>query len=430
MFKLLNYKALVFTMLCFFTNAITAQTSPPDTLPFPIQNNIDPTQSTQQSFDLGDPSSVQQTIVYDPKTGTYVFKETIGSSGMNFRNPSMMTLEEYLEYERRKSLQENWKEKIDAETQAKRGFQPSIKIPGKGFTNFFGSDEISIRPQGSIELSFGVNSSRYDNPILPIKQRRITRFDFQQQIQLNLVGQIGTKIKLNASYNTQAAFDFDNITKLGYTGDEDQILQKLEVGNVSMPLKTSLIQGSQVLFGVYSQMKFGRLTVDGIMASSKSKRQEINISGKAQIQPFEITADNYEANKHYFLNLNFRDEYDAAMSEIPIPRSEVNITRMEVWLTNRVNNTENTRNIIAFADLGESKAENVQGDPGALTGAKFPDNQANGLYDWAAAQTGIRNFTGAVSTLNAQNISPGPFVQAVHYEKVENARKLTDQEYS
>lgn len=428
--NLFHYRALLFTLLCFFTNAITAQTSPPDTLPFPIHNNIDPTQSTEQSFDLGDPSSVQQTIVYDPKTGTYVFKETIGSSGMNFRNPSMMTLEEYLEYERRKSLQENWKEKIDKETQAKRGFQPSIKIPGKGFTNFFGSDEISIRPQGSIELSFGVNSSRYDNPILPIKQRRITRFDFQQQIQLNLVGQIGTKIKLNASYNTQAAFDFDNITKLGYTGDEDQILQKLEVGNVSMPLKTSLIQGSQVLFGVYSQMKFGRLTVDGIMASSKSKRQEINISGKAQVQPFEITADNYEANKHYFLNLNFRDEYDAAMSEIPIPRSEVNITRMEVWLTNRTNNTENTRNIIAFADLGESKPENVQGDPGALTGAKFPDNQANGLYDWAAAQSGIRNFTGAVSTLNAQNISPGPFVQAVHYEKVENARKLTDQEYS
>ena len=159
-----------------FTSLVFGQNNPPDTLPFPINNNIDPTQTTTQSFDLGDPSSVTPSIVYDPKTGTYIFKETIGQSDLNYRNPSMMTLEEYLEYERRKAMQENWKEKIDAETQAKRGFQPSIKIPGKAFTNIFGSNEISIRPQGSIELSFGVNSSRYDNPILPVKQRRITRF--------------------------------------------------------------------------------------------------------------------------------------------------------------------------------------------------------------------------------------------------------------
>lgn len=431
LYKLPSYRAIFIALFCFFTNLAGAQTNPPDSLPFPIHNNVDPTQSGKQRFDLGDPSSVNQTIVYDPVTGTYVFKETLGNSNLNYRNPSMMTLEEYLEYERRKSLQDNWKEKIDAETQAKRSmFNPAIKVPGRVFGDIFGGNEISIRPQGSVELSLGVNSSRYDNPILPVKQRRITRFDFQQQIQLNLVGQIGTKIKLNASYNTQAAFDFDNITKLGYTGNEDQILQKLEIGNVTLPLKTSLIQGSQVLFGVYSQMKFGRLTVDGIIASSKSKRQEINITGKAQVQPFEITADNYEANRHYFINLNFRDEYDNAMSEIPIPRSEVNITRMEVWLTNRVNNTENTRNIIAFADLGESKTANIQGNPGQLTQAKFPDNEANGLYTWAAAQPGIRGFIDAVPTLSAQNISPGPFAQAVHYEKVENARKLTDQEYS
>lgn len=404
--------------------------SPSDSLPFPIQDNVDPTQSNKQRFDLGVPSSVNQTIVYDPKTGTYVFKETFGNNEMNFRNPSMMTLDEYLEYEENKSMQDNWKEKIDAENEAKRGFNPSIKVPGKAFSNIFGSNEISIRPQGSVELSFGVNSSRYDNPILPVKQRRVTRFDFQQQIQLNLVGQIGTKIKLNASYNTQAAFDFDNITKLGYTGDEDQILQKLEIGNVSMPLNTSLIQGSQVLFGVHSQMKFGKLTVDGILASSKSKRQEINISGKAQVQPFEFSADNYEANRHYFINLNFRDEYDNAMSEIPIPKSEVNITRIEVWVTNKINKTEDTRNIIAFTDLGESKATNLEGSPGQTTEAKFPDNEANGLYTWAASQPGIRGFTGAVSSLSAQNVSPGPFLQSKHYEKIENARKLTDNEFS
>ncbi|MBI1835968.1 MAG: cell surface protein SprA, partial [Flavobacteriia bacterium] len=216
-----------------------------DTLIYPIQNSNDPTQTKPQSFDLGDPSSMKQTIVYDPKTGTYVFKETIGSKDLNYRNPSMMTLEEYIEYERRKSINQNWKEKIDEQTALNRPLELPIKIGSKVFENIFGSDQITIKPQGSVELTFGINHSRYDNPILPVRQRKLTRFDFQQQIQLNLVGQIGTKLKIGTSYNTQAAFDFDNISKLEYAGNEDQILQKIEVGNVSMPLPTSLIQGSQ-----------------------------------------------------------------------------------------------------------------------------------------------------------------------------------------
>jgi len=399
-----------------------------DTLQFPIQNNIDPTQTTPQSFDLGDPSSMEQTIVYDPVTGTYIFKETIGT--LNYRNPSMMTLEEYLEYERQKALRENWKEKIEQQTAQSQPMEFPIKIGSKAFENFFGSDQITIRPQGSVELSFGVNSSRYENPILPVKQRHITRFDFQQQIQMNLVGQIGTKLKIGTSYNTQAAFDFDNISKLEYTGNEDQIMQKIELGNVALQLPTSLIQGSQTLFGAKTQMKFGRATVDLIAASSKGKRQEINITGKAQVQKFELTADNYEANRHYFVNLYHHDHYDQAMATIPIVNSSAYITRMEVWLTNRTNNTENTRNIIAFADLGEAKAENCQGEPGAYGPSEMPDNEANGLYDWASNQPLVRGFSNAVSALSSQVAEPGPFQQAIHYEKVENARKLTEQEFT
>lgn len=398
-------------------------------LPFPIYNPIDPTQNNPQSFDLGDPTNVERIIVFDPVTGKYIFQEVIGS-GIMYRYPSMMTLEEYLEYERQKSIKENWKDKIDQQTEEERALEFPIKIPSKTFENFFGSDEITIRPQGSVEVSFGVNSSRYDNPMLPVKQRVITRFDFQQQIQMNLVGQIGTKLKLNTSYNTQAAFDFDNITKLGYSGDEDQILQRIELGNVSFPSFGSLIPGSQTLFGAYGKFRTGRLTTDVIMAQSKGKKTEIKISGKAQVMPFEFNADSYEANRHYFLNLAFHDQYDISMSQLPNVASETFITRMEVWVTNRINSTENARNIIAFSDLGEATADNSQGNPLPYASDPMPDNEANGLYTWASTNSAIRGFNGAVTTLSAQTAVPGPFQQAVHYEKVENARKLSESEYS
>ncbi|WP_343747178.1 cell surface protein SprA [Fluviicola sp.] len=421
--------AVVFSFVSFVLQAQKPDTT--NQLPFPITNPLDPTQNNPQTFDLGDPSGVKKNIVFDPITGKYIFSETMGNTNLNYRNPSMMTLEEYLEYERQKSLKENWKDKIDAQTEEARALEFPIKIPSKVFTSFFGSDEITIRPQGSIELAFGVNSSRYDNPILPVKQRKITRFDFQQQIQMNLVGQIGTKLKLSASYNTQAAFDFDNVTKLGYSGDEDQIIQRLELGNVSFPSFGSLIPGSQTLFGAYAKLRFGDLTVDAIGASSKGKRTEINISGKAQIQPFEVTADNYEANRHYFVNLFFHDQYNTSMSQLPNVAAETYITRMEVWVTNRINNTENSRNILAFSDLGEGTPNNIQGGVVPTNPANpYPDNDANNLYNYLSNDPAIRGFNGAVSELSSQVAAPGPFLQAIHYEKVENARKLSESEYT
>ena len=424
--KVVSKSLIVVTFFSVISTKLMAQ----DTLLFPIQNSNDPTQTHPQSFDLGDPKSVKQTIVYDPVTGTYIFRETIGTN-LDFRNPSMMTLEEYIEYERKKALKQNWKDKIKQETAKTQPLEFPIKIGSKLFENFFGSDQITIRPQGSIELSFGVNSSRYDNPILPVKQRSVTRFDFQQQIQMSLVGQIGTKMKLGLTYNTQAAFEFDNVTKLEYTGNEDQIVQKIELGNVALSLPTSLIQGSQTLFGAKTQLKFGNATVDLIAASSKGKRQEINITGKAQTQRFEMSADNYEANRHFFVNLYHHDHYDEAMSTVPIVNSQAYITRMEVWLTNRTSKTEDTRNIIAFSDLGEAKQQNCQGNPGGYsTSTDLPSNAANNLYDWASNQPMVRGFNNAVSVLSNQVSAPGPFQQAIEYEKVENARRLTEQEYS
>lgn len=397
-------------------------------LHYPIYNPYDPTGNNAQSFDLGDPSNVDRTIVYDPATGKYIFKETLG--GMDFRRGSMMTLQEYIEYERQQQMKDYWKEKIDSQTKEEQGLIPPIKIDDPVFANIFGSDEINIRPEGSIEISLGGVSSRYDNPQIPERDRRQTNFDFDQNIQMNLVGQIGDKMKLGASYNTRASFNFDNVTKLEWTGNEDQILQKIEAGNVEMPLETSLIEGSQTLFGVKTRMKFGRLTVDAIASTSRGQKDEINIKGGAQVKNFELKADEYEANRHYFLNYYHREHYDGAMKTVPVVNSLVDITRIEVWITNQTNQVENTRNIIAFTDLGEAKPENWSGNPGGATGNEFPRNAANGLYDYLKNNATLRGFNNSVSVLESEMTTPGPFTQATDYEKVENARRLTEQEFT
>ncbi|WP_066756493.1 T9SS outer membrane translocon Sov/SprA [Crocinitomix algicola] len=402
--------------------------SPKVELPYPIYDYNDYTDQKKSPINLNDPGNINTEIVYNPETGNYEVIQKIGNQ--YYRYPTSMTQQEFIEYQRKKALNDYTQEKINEDNEQQRNLIPPLKVGGEAFDLIFGGDEINIRPQGSAQLSFGVNVSRYDNPALPERQRRVATFDFQQQIQLNMVGQIGDKLKLTISQNTEATFNFQNQVKIEYTGYEDEIIQKIEAGNVSLPLNTTLIQGSQSLFGIRTDLKFGRLTVQTILSQQKGQRQEINVSGGAQIQDYDVEVDNYEANKHYFLNYYHREHYDEAMETMPIVNSQVDITKIEVWVTNRINRVEDTRNIIAFTDLGEADFDNLEGGPLVVGGSELPSNNANNLYETVSTDPNIRGFSNAVNALSVVTGSPGPFAQSVHYEKVENARKLSEQEYT
>lgn len=405
---------------------ISAIDSPTVNLPFPIYSSGDPNAPNSSNVNLEDPLNLNNTVEFDPSTGNYNFNYTFGN-GVPYQPGSSMTLEEYLEYDMEKAMEKGWQDLSNEYSPDNASKSPIPTLNVKGMESIFGSNFIDIKPSGTAELRFGINTSKTDNPQIPEKQRKITVFDFDQRIQLNVVGTIGNKLKLNTSYNTEATFDFENQMKLEYKGDEDEIIQSIEAGNVQLPLSGSLITGSQSLFGIKTQLKFGKLTATTVFSQQKGKRSEVEVAGGAQVSNFEVTADNYEANKHYFLAHYFRNSFDNAMAALPQVASQVNITRMEVWVTNTNNTVDNTRNIIAFADLGETTV--LEGNPGSFNGS-LPQNVANGIYAFAANNPGIRGFNNATATLNSVITAPGPFQQSVHYEKVQNSRKLTEQEYN
>ena len=379
------------------------------------------------------PDNIQYSVEYDPETGDYVVYQTIGDS-LRFRMPTTYTLEEYLETSIDDNVSEYWTRLQEEEDEEDRAFEPKLTVGGEGFDRIFGGNEISIKPQGSAELTFGVNVSKTDNPRIPERQRTITTFDFRQRIQLNVVGSIGEKMQLTTQYNTEATFDFENQMKLEYTGDEDEIIKKIEAGNVSLPLRGTLISGSSSLFGLKMETQFGRLRNTTVFSQQKGERKEIEVEGGAQTQLFDIRADNYEANKHYFLSNWFRDQYDQALQSLPVVNSGVNITRIEVWVVNQQANTQDVRNVIGFSDLGENQAYmssniNVGGlvDDPNLAITPNPSNLNNEIFNRVTQNPDIMGFSGA----NAAIASEFPeFQQGIHYERVGNARKLSVSEYS
>jgi cell surface protein SprA len=385
--------------------------SQPDNNPLNEEHNHSP-------FHLNDPPTLQNSIEYDPNTNSYNFQNKIGETP--YGPGASMSIDEFIDYDLRQSIHDYWKSKgagyVNPQNRRGGGLIPQLKIGGDVFESIFGSNVIDIRPSGNAELIFGIVHRRNNNYALPVKQRRSTNFNFDEKIQLNLLAKIGDKIEFNLNYNTESNFNFDNKMKLKYEGKEDDIIQLIEFGDVTLPLNSSLITGSQSLFGLKTQLKFGKLLITAVASQQNAEKQTITVSSGAQENQFYFKADEYEDNRHFFISQFFRNHYNQYLSTLPLVGSPIVITKIEVWRTTIGAATTENRNIVAFTDL----AENGSNFPMFSNRGELPQDN----YD--TLQNGLIRNISAVSN-NLRNLG---MVAGKDYEKVENARLLLPSEYS
>ncbi len=276
-------------------------------IPVPTGNPIEDL-NNQSPLYLNDPDNYETEIIYDPLTGQYTFKRRIGQ--FYYDTPTTLTQSEFFDYQNKKGIQEYWKQRRSQNARSTTNGSsiiPPMFIGGKAFETIFGSNTVDIRPQGSVDLTFGIKHSFRDDPSLSERRKRHTDFDFDPDMQLNVMAKIGDKINFNINKNTKATFNYQDKLDLKYEGKEDEIIQLLEAGNVSFPLNSTLITGTQQLFGVKSKLKFGKTTISSIVSYQESESQNITVQGGAQTNQFELSCLDYEENRHFFLSQYFRD---------------------------------------------------------------------------------------------------------------------------
>lgn len=431
---------LIFFAFCGMGRAFAQQlgdptivTPPKDSIkvqePYNIQqsNNM---RLRQGIFD-SDPPNLVRTIEYDAATNQYILYERVGN--MLYRAPQYLTYMQYLAIKQQETERDYFKTLADkyAYQSQQPGFIPQIKVRSQTFEQIFGGPNIDIKAQGSANATFAGQLNKNDNPLFNAQQRNQFNFNFDQQIQLNVTGNIGTNMQIATNYNTNAQFQFDNQIKLDYKGKQDDIIQEIQAGTVSMPLNTTLITGTQALFGVKTKLKFGKLNITSIVSQQRSQSKNITITNGSEQGNFKLTTDAYDANKHYFLAQYFRDNYDKALANIPIISSNINITKIEVWITNRNNSTTNSRDVLAFMDLGENNPYNkrlIQGG-GAYSalpaGTDVPGftQQSNSLLKNLPAGARLTNSNDIASYFNTTGATD-------NYAKLTYARQLTTKEYT
>jgi cell surface protein SprA len=380
--------------------------------------------------DLRDPENLKTEVEYDVRTGDYLFRSRLGD--YDLVTPLRMTPEEYQRYTFRQSLYHYFQDRnrtaLDSlnpsESGANRLNLMDMQLDIGGADKIFGPGGVRLRTRGTIGMDLGLKTSKTNNPALPVKSRSRTFFNFDTNIQMSMDASVGQKVNFRMNYNTEAMFGFDaNQLKLGYAGQEDEIIKSLEGGNVSLTTNNSLIRGGMALFGVKTDLQFGKLRVNAILAQQESQTMSVSTKGGAQVKQYEIKADNYDENRHYFLAHYFRDNYGKAMSRLPFISSPVVINRVEVWITNKNSSTGQTRNIVAFSDLGEfSRISNPLFTPSGSV--NVPYNEANTLY-----RTVVDQYPGAREISSVTQTFEGFIEGGKDYEKVESARMLSGQDY-
>ncbi len=376
---------------------------------------------------LKDPSNIATTILLD-SSGKVAFGEEIKTPNgvLEYRAPELMDIETYdkIQEERAfKSLLRDYAARQDGKSaMGDRGLLPKLDIP-PSLSKLLGDDFINFKPTGFVSLDLGVMHQFLDNPSIPIRQRKNTQFVFNEQININFDAKLGDQLGFQTNFDTKANFNFENAIKLNYKNPEESFIKKIEAGNINWAINSQLIPGVQNLFGLRTDLQFGRLSASIVASNQRSSKERVVLRGGAQNREFELKADTYDENRNFFLSQYFRNIYEGALQNTPTITSGVTITRLEVYVTNRTTTTESLRNIVGFADLGEPVPYAKGNANLAPIQPNLPvDNKTNGLYNTLLKNEAFRQVDNTNSAITSLN-----FAKTIDYELLRGSKKLINQ---
>lgn len=376
------------------------------------------TYPNRNPYYLQDTGFIKRNIEYDPVTRQYYIIEKSGRH--YYRTPMTFSMKEFVDLKGKEDEKEYFRKRAGLLSNLnRRQYKPKFNFVNDWVNRIVGNGKIDIKPNGYVDIGMGYLGQKINNPTLPERSRKNGGLDFNMNSQFQVDANIGDKLRLPINYNTLSNFNFDNQLKLDYRGKDDEVLKIFQAGNTNFTSKGTLIPGAQSLFGLKTQLQFGKLYVTAVLANQRSQRQSLGIQGGSSTQNFIYKADEYEENRHYLMAQFFRNNYNVTMKNLPVVTSLAQILRVEVWITNRTGATTNTRDVVALMDIGEGQPYGPWGGMGNAP----PRNNANNLYTTLVNAPGARNSSQVQSVLTSLGLQP---VQ--DFEKT-FARKLLPTDY-
>ncbi len=411
------------------------------------------------------PDSLKTKVLFNSDKNTFTVNERLNNN-LDVKTPQSLTFNEYSSIQNamlRQSIIRDIERAQDGNTSfSGKRINPLLE-KNPIMDRIFGDKVPEFKPNGYVSVDLKAGTQFVNNPMQALALRRQTVFDFDQQIAINFnnlfgggqnnnpnaedfenpnpqsnnntpriqdlknilrkTGQAKEKMNILGNFDTKASFGMENKFKLNFKNEPEDILQKVELGNITMPNRSQLIPGVQNLMGVKLGMKFGRLDLTTVFAQQNSRTESIMINGGSQSRGFELRCDNYDENRHFFLSHFFRDQFEKSLKNLPMVTSGVRITRLEVYVTNRTNNVSSMRNLVGLSDLAE---KNPFRPDIVLPDNSIPaaDNKSNNLFSGIVNNEAFRRIDNSGNILTGMGLKNGE-----DFELLRGAKKLTDREF-
>ena len=242
-------------------------------------------------------------------------------------------------------------------------------IKSKKFKQIFGGSGIGLSVSGSIQIDGSLAAEKRNELQANNKNPTNYAFKINQKQQFNIKGNVGEKVEVAIDQDSEKLFEFENSLSVRYKGNEDEIIQSVEAGNVSLSLGGSRLatasSNHKGLFGFKTESKLGALKLITIASLDKGEKNSKRISGGAQkSEGVRIKPMDYAQGRYYFLDKNYRENFKnftVNMNHVQTPDAPT-ITRLDVYKSVRVGENENAVQGWAFHNPREQFNPRQQSD--------------------------------------------------------------------
>lgn len=228
---------------------------------------------------------------------------------------------------------------------------------------------VSLTARGNVTIKGNLVFQDQELIRSKLSETRNTHLEFDQTQRISVEGKIGDKVSVNVDHDSERDFDWENNIRISYKGGEDDIVQTIDAGNVSLSLPGSQsLMGSanhQGLFGVKTVSKLGPVNITAIASVVNTEKKSQEYKGKNEAQTLKIQDYNFIKNKYFFIHEWFRNGTVTQVggSTVLVPAfyplkeglhqiGNLVIRNFELYQLDQSTNSE-TNPGTAFADLNE-----------------------------------------------------------------------------
>ncbi|RMF07291.1 MAG: cell surface protein SprA, partial [Candidatus Neomarinimicrobiota bacterium] len=305
-------------------NPWVAQVVDPE--PLPLHFPLDSTSVSQHLLTI--PGLVYKRIAeFSRDWSTVEITETINDR--SYAIPFIASAEWYFQ----KKLQQNRIEafakrlsieaKEDKRKTGRRGRGKSIEVVG---VNLGGLGRASLRVNGNVNISGKAVFQNQDLVRSSINEAQNTHIEFDQKQNLSIEGKIGDRITVKMDQDSERDFDWENNIRISYEGKEDDIVQQVEAGNISLSLpSTQFVTFSgqnKGLFGLKAISKLGPVDITSIASIEQTKKERQKYKGGTESKTQQIKDYEWVKNRYFFIHPWFRNGVMSdSVTSVPLTHS-------------------------------------------------------------------------------------------------------------